>query len=370
MAYNTLLHRLLAVNLHGIKLGLENMQRLCAAFDHPHQKLRTVHVAGTNGKGSVAGKIAKGFELSGKKTGLYTSPHLSSFRERIQIQGCLIPEKAVERLLPQIFEKTVQNNISATFFEITTLLAFLYFLSENVDVAILETGLGGRLDATNVVMPDISVITSISLDHTQFLGNSIEEIAKEKGGIIKSHVPVVIGPRVPMDIIAPLAARSHSPCYQAQGIYDADFDLENQAVAQMAMQQLGLPQKHIQKALGVRPPCRREVCHAPGQRTVVLDVAHNPDGLHKLFAWIQMQYPKKDVHAVCGLSKGKDLAKSAVVLKTYASTIYVTEAINGRGIPAEELQAFFQKEGFPASKLFHYPTISESLNAAASQLQP
>ena len=183
MAYLDLIQHLLTVNLEaGIKLGLQNVERLQEILHYPDRSFTSIHVAGTNGKGSVCIKVARALEKAGYRTGLYTSPHISSFRERIRINGKMITEEAVESILPPLFKVIEEAGIPATFFEITTFLAFLYFAREKVDFAVLETGLGGRLDATNIVSPCLSVITSISLDHTEILGGSCEEIAHEKGG--------------------------------------------------------------------------------------------------------------------------------------------------------------------------------------------
>ena len=195
MTYAALLHKLFQINLFvGSKLGLTNMQRMLEKLDHPEKKFKSVHVAGTNGKGSTTTKIAKGLEAAGLRVGLYTSPHISCFRERIQINGTLIPESYLEKTLPKLFDVCTQNSIAATFFELTTALAFCYFADERVDFASIETGLGGRSDATNVIIPEASVITSIALEHTDILGDTLEKITIEKAGIAKPGVPLVIGP--------------------------------------------------------------------------------------------------------------------------------------------------------------------------------
>ncbi len=162
-----------------MKLNLEIPLLLSELFDFPERSFPTIHVAGTNGKGSVVTKISKALELSGLKVGRYTSPHLISFRERIQVNGEWISEEFISRRMKLIFQKVDQKKIPATFFELTTLLAFDYFREMKVDVAVIETGLGGRLDATNIIQPILTVITSISLDHAQILGSTLEEIAVE-----------------------------------------------------------------------------------------------------------------------------------------------------------------------------------------------
>ena len=173
------------------KEDLDNTIRLCEFLGNPHTKFKSIHIAGTNGKGSVSHMLAAIFQTAGYKTGLYTSPHLKDFRERIKVDGEMISENFVidftEKIKPLIIE------IEPSFFEITVAMAFDYFEKEKVDIAIIETGLGGRLDSTNIITPELSVITNIGMDHMNLLGDSLEKIAFEKAGIIKQGVPVVIG---------------------------------------------------------------------------------------------------------------------------------------------------------------------------------
>ncbi|MCB9252500.1 MAG: bifunctional folylpolyglutamate synthase/dihydrofolate synthase [Flavobacteriales bacterium] len=173
------------------KTDLKNTLDLCSALGNPEKNFKSIHIAGTNGKGSTSHALAAIFQTHGYKTGLYTSPHLVDFRERIKINGEMIPKEEVIRFTKD--HKNLLNRIQPSFFEMTVALAFEYFSKEKVDVAIIETGMGGRLDSTNVVYPLVSVITNIGMDHTEFLGNSVQKIAVEKAGIIKKNVPVVIG---------------------------------------------------------------------------------------------------------------------------------------------------------------------------------
>ncbi len=173
------------------KKDLSNIQTLCRFLGSPHLEFKSIHIAGTNGKGSVAHMLASVFQESGYKTGLYTSPHLLDFRERIKIDGKLIGQNDVSTFIEKI--KPLLNDIQPSFFEITVALAFSYFAKEKVDVAIIETGLGGRLDSTNILLPELSIITNIGLDHQNMLGNTLVEIAYEKAGIIKKKTPVLIG---------------------------------------------------------------------------------------------------------------------------------------------------------------------------------
>jgi len=316
--YEELVRKLYRTNwFNPVNLGLHNINRLHELLGHPmdREHLLLVHVAGTNGKGSVCNKIARTLTLAGYNTGLYTSPHISSFRERIQLNSSPIPEHDVELYMPTIYDLAESHQIPATFFEITTALAFAYFDANKVDAVVLETGLGGTLDATNVVKcPSLTIITSIGLDHTKILGDTIELIAKEKAGIIKPHCPVLVGPNVPHDVIRDiakaneseyfvsdhvLATNTTSHCNSSNGFYDysslLDFDLENSRIAQAAIQLL--QQKHhpnvsvseseLQKGISIRPPCRFEEITIQANNanvTVILDIAHNPAALKLLLS--------------------------------------------------------------------------------------
>jgi len=183
------------VGADAYKPGLDNVLRLMAHFDNPQNRFQSVHVAGTNGKGSTAHLIAAALQCAGLKVGLYTSPHLVDFRERIRINGTMISQEKVVQFVEE--NRSFLDEVEPSFFETVTALAFQYFAEQKVDVAVIETGLGGRLDATNIVVPLVSVITNIGLDHTEFLGSTLAAIAEEKAGIIKPNVPCVIGETQP-----------------------------------------------------------------------------------------------------------------------------------------------------------------------------
>lgn len=372
--YVDLIQRLFAVNLHGgTKLGLDNMKLLCAFLGNPEKCFASVHVAGTNGKGSVTTKTAKGLELSGYRVGMYTSPHLSCFRERIQVNGQLIPEDKTVSILSRIFEIIDEEKIPATFFEITTCLAFTYFAQQDVDIAVIETGLGGRLDATNVILPLLSIITSISLEHTEILGDNIQAITFEKTGIIKPGVPIIIGPRVSRDIVEPISLQKNSRLIALDGIYSF-FDEENSAIARCALQELAnqfpLTQTAINEGLKKRPPCRLEIftCseaitwkHKPFPPFLILDVAHNPDGLLRLFTYLKETYPKKLFRIVFGISKTKDVISCLKVLTHYLSTLYLVTAPNGRGIAAQDLVESALACKIPKEKVSAFSVLEEGV---------
>lgn len=345
--YQSAIRKLYSVNLHsGIKLGLKNSKILGELLHHPELRFKTVHVAGTNGKGSVVTKIAKGLELSGYKVGLYTSPHISCFRERITINGEMISESDVARLLERLFKL----DVSPTFFELTTFLAFLYFAEQKVDFAVIETGLGGRLDATNVIVPELTVITSISLDHTEILGATEEQIAYEKAGIVKYGVPLVIGPHAGQEIIRQMARLQNSQVLPVVGSFDS-YDEENSAIAKTALEYLGA--REITQALKVRPPCRRE--ELLGGK-VILDVAHNPDGLNQLFKTIE-----RKGRIVFGLSKTKDVTSCLEIIKEHGRHFHLVEAPNGRGLPVDELQKIMLKQGFDANQISIDGSIKQTI---------
>src|SRR5215204_673506 len=176
---------------NAIKIDITNTVQLCESLGNPHKKFKSLHIAGTNGKGSVSHMLAAILQTAGYKTGLYTSPHLYDFRERIKINGMMVPEEWVIQFVQKV--KPLIETIEPSFFEITVAMAFSFFAEEKVDVAIIETGLGGRLDSTNIIFPELSVITNIGYDHMNILGDSLEEIAAEKAGIIKEKVPIIIG---------------------------------------------------------------------------------------------------------------------------------------------------------------------------------
>ncbi len=188
---NEIIDKLFSFHRFGIKPGLERTLQLCEYLDNPQHKFKSIHIAGTNGKGSTSSMTASILIENGYRTGLYTSPHILKFNERIQINGKLISDEQIVAIAEKILP--FAESISATFFEITTVMAFQYFAENNVDIAVIETGMGGRFDSTNVLTPLISVITKIAIDHTEYLGDTLELIAMEKAGIIKENIPVIIG---------------------------------------------------------------------------------------------------------------------------------------------------------------------------------
>src|SRR3989337_3917780 len=201
MTYDDTIRFLYSIEKFGIRLGLENISLILNLLQNPHNQFKSIHIAGTNGKGSTAAMTASILQSAGYKTGLYTSPHLQDFRERIRINGFMIAEEDVIDLTERInYELGTQNSMQLTFFEFTTAMAFMYFAREKVDFAVVEVGMGGRLDATNVLNPVVSIITEIDIEHTEHLGEDIKSITREKGGIIKENGTVILSSHKP-DVI-------------------------------------------------------------------------------------------------------------------------------------------------------------------------
>lgn len=364
MLYSELLQRLYEATVsRGVKLGLTVPMRLNECLGFPDKKFDTVHIAGTNGKGSVTTKIAQAYTSAGYRTGLYTSPHIATFRERIKVDNKLISESDTIQHLTKLFNIIQEKDIRATFFEITTLLAFDYFAHQKVDIAIIETGLGGTLDATNIIRPLLSVITSISKEHTEILGTSIESIAKEKAGIIKPYTPIVIGPRVPRAIIEPIARNNHSPLFQVEGSFST-FDEENNAIAEKAMVLLKIPPKSIMDGIRMLPPCRMETIIADDV-LVIADVAHNPDGIDQLFKSIRTKYPGKKLRIVCGFSKNKDIASCFEIILKNTRDVHLTEAANSRAATSAEIHAALRNKGI--LETFKHADVRTSVRTALQE---
>lgn len=396
--YEKWVRRLYATNLFlPVKLGLENMERIHTALGNPSEKYIIIHIAGTNGKGSVTYKIAQAIQLANPtlKVGLFFSPHVSSFRERIQVNNIMISEDDVVQLLPPIYEICQKEDIPATFFEITTALAFSYYAKMSCDVIVLETGLGGRLDATNIVKtPAISVITSIGLEHTKILGDTIELIAKEKGGIIKSGCPVLVGPNCPHDVLKQCAVEKNAAryysCEDVLGTigdnYDRDdYDLENSRISKAALKVVqqsiygkqlnivdSMTDEVIELGLSKRPPCRFEIMKMPMNEiadgknrtlTVILDVAHNPPAMEYLVRKLRSTYQSSTTkfRIVVGMSSDKDLKLCGLsllnIVDSDTSRIYLVEAAHPR---AAKLEAILRATGFQDTNI-HYDYNDRSI---------
>ncbi len=351
------------------KEGLENIEALLDIVGHPERKFKAVHVAGTNGKGSVAHLTASYLQECHRKTGLFTSPHLVDYRERIRIDGIMISQDEVLdffRLYKPQFDM-----LSPSFFEITTALAFWHFARQNVDVAVVEVGLGGRLDATNVLRPLLSVITNISLEHTQLLGDSVAKIAFEKGGIIKQDTPVVVGEFHPESypVFSDLASRKNAPLFLAENSFAVEGDLSDCSVrdecGRLCYEHLAMPsggeyqranlKTFLQAAALLRQilPYDKDVTEAAVRNVVqntglagrwqllsrtplaICDVGHNFGGL----SWTMQQLasmPCQKLRMVFGMVADKDIDHILPLLPAEA-TYYVCRAQIERALPADVL---------------------------------
>jgi len=317
----------------GMHRDLKIARLLDKALGYPSASFRTIHIAGSNGKGSVSTKIAFALAQEGYRVGLYTSPHLFTFRERISINGQCISEEEVAQQLEQLFQLEKQCGISASFFELTTMLAFSYFRSRAVDIAVIETGLGGRLDATNIVHPISTVITSISREHAHILGDDLETIAAEKGGIIKENIPIVLGPKARFQAIYHRAKMMNAPLFLSKKISQF-FDEENSSVAELALSHLPftvLPEA-IAKGIAVRPPCRFEK-----MGDVIFDAAHNPDAIFHLLQALHTFFPKRHARFLLGFSADKDYEFCLRLISDVATHIHLVQASSLRAAPLHAL---------------------------------
>lgn len=380
---------------------LTNIVALCEVLGNPHTRFKSIHVGGTNGKGSVSHMLAAVLQTAGYKTGLYTSPHLHDFRERIKVNGAMVSEACVTSFVEKI--KPSIEALQPSFFEITVAMAFDYFAQEGVDIAVIEVGLGGRLDSTNIITPELSVITNISLDHTNMLGHSLQEIATEKAGIIKKGVPVVIGERhaetAPVFITtskekeAPLSfAEDHFAVKEWKqeedllkvtvintdsgqeetylldlpGLYQTkNIKSVLQATAVLRQRGWRLKEKDIHSALARTKQLtglygRWEVVHQ--RPRVVLEVAHNEDGIRQMLAHIE-QLTFKQLHLVFGMVKDKDIEPVLHLLPREAF-YYFTQAHIPRALPAAELQQQAASAGLKGTT---YTDVNAALKEALDQ---
>ncbi len=359
------------------KPGLKNTFSLLEENNNPHQTLKCIHVAGTNGKGSVSHFLASIFIEAGFKTGLYTSPHLKSFKERIKINGNDVSSKYVSSFITK--NKKAIEKINPSFFEITFVMAMAYFSDKNVDIAIIETGLGGRLDSTNVIIPVVSVITNISKDHTQFLGNTLVKIAKEKAGIIKLKIPVVIGESGPIavkNIFTTISKKNIAPLY---------FANKNLNVSKFKSELKGkFQQKNIRTVLKtvevlnkysflIDNRCIKKGIEKVVSNTrllgrwqtlskhphIICDIGHNEAGIHEVL--LNLKNEKfKQLHFILGVVNDKDVIAMLSQLPKKA-IYYFTNANIPRAKPANELEMMAKKYNLIG---LSYTSVKKAVNAA------
>lgn len=335
------------------KPSLDNIRELAAAFGNPHEHLRFIHVAGTNGKGSVSNMLSSILTESGYRTGLFTSPHIHDFRERIRINGQCIPEADVIAFCEAIRSRSWA--VEPSFFEITWLMALCHFRDQECSVVVAETGLGGRLDATNIITPAVSVITTISLDHTAILGNTLSAIAAEKAGIIKPHIPAVIGEYHPetFPVFETFAKDNSSPLYLSQpspqvpaaltGYQRDNFSTVAATVSVMNNHGFAISSAAVEQGIthlyrntgfiGRMTIVRREPL-------TVLDAAHNPAGIRRTVSSVN-EIGKGQLFIIYGTSSDKNLSEIAPEIPRSAH-LFVTTFTNPRSASAEQLHSAFR----------------------------
>jgi dihydrofolate synthase/folylpolyglutamate synthase len=384
-----------------IKKDLTNTQILCSKLGDPHHHFRSIHVAGTNGKGSTSHMLASILQSAGYRTGLYTSPHLHDFRERFRINGEMIPENFITSFVEN--NRTLIEEVQPSFFEVTVALAFDYFAKEKVDIAVIETGLGGRLDSTNVITPVLSVITNIGFDHMQLLGNTLDRIAFEKAGIIKQGIPAVIGEYISetRTVFEETAKQKKAPIRYAQDelrireqrlledrlevsvsstgtdnvdVYTLDlpgrYQTHNLLTVLTAVEQLRedgwvLPHDAVSKGLS----CTRSNTGLAGrwerirrEPDVIIDVAHNKDGIGQVIKQLQT-LTFKTLHWILGVVKDKDVSGMLSLLPQNAN-YYFTRAQIPRAMDTEQLQTL--AASFSLNGTCH-DTVQDALNAALAK---
>lgn len=343
------------------KEGLSNTWAMDEHFGHPHRQFKTIHVAGTNGKGSCSHTIAAILQSAGYKVGLYTSPHLVDFRERIRVNGLMVSEEYVIDFVEN--ERAFFEPLHPSFFELTTAMAFKYFAEQHVDIAVIEVGLGGRLDCTNIITPVLSIITNISFDHTQFLGNTLAEIAAEKAGIIKQGVPVVVGETTPetLPVFEAKAQEVHAPLHLAEQYEpDCDFDFELKGSYQDKNKRTILCAMHCLQELlemedvhGAIAQGMAHVCELTGlvgrwqtlrqQPLVVCDTGHNVGGWTYLSEQIKAQKCRQ-LRIVFGMVDDKDINTVMEMLPKDA-VYYFTQASTHRAIPVGKVTEYATSHG-------------------------
>ncbi len=400
MNYQQAVDYLYGLERFGWKPGLERIYKLMQALDNPQEKIRYIHIAGTNGKGSVAAMIESVLRSAGFRTGLYTSPHLQNVRERIRLDGAMITEQEFAAIMTRL--KPLGDKLQCTFFEVITALAFVSFAAYPVDFVALETGLGGRLDATNLVSPKVTVITAIDYEHTEHLGTEIAMIAYEKAGIIKSGVPCVIGqlPAAAKQVIITTCAQKNSALVQAEQRCECknvelhtsstDFDLyvdseftgrvklplpgEHQAgnaqiaaaaIAVLQDQQVPVRHKRLVEGLNkVQWPGRFQTISA--EPFVIADVAHNPAAFKQLAALLKKVFADHRIKLLFGLLKDKNLIESIQILTPVAHTVYCVRAENERFLEPEIIAHEFGNK----IPVHCFGTVKAGLHQAVKDLQP
>lgn len=394
--YEKALRWLFKLQRFGVKLGLDNMRELLGHLGDPHEKFKSIHVAGTNGKGSVCALLSSVLKEAGYKVGMYTSPHVVRYNERMQINGEEISNEQVmeyiERIRPISEEMGKNPTKHPTFFEFTTAMAFSYFADEEIDIGVIEVGMGGRLDATNVIMPEVSVITHLALEHTEHLGGTLERIAKEKAGIIKPGVPVVAAEENPIirricdergcEIIIvedeyPYERILHDTSGQKFWVGDSEnelfipllgsYQLQNAATAYAVLDVLrkqgySLSKDLIDKGFSqARWPARLEVVQT--DPVVIVDSSHNPDGMANLRTALQDITEGSRVTFVIGVMSDKDIASMIEAIAPITRRVICTRPTYWRAMDSEEIAEEAAKS---MDSVEVVPTVPEAIEMAVS----
>jgi len=387
------------IGVAAYKKDINNTIELCAALNNPQHKFKSIHIAGTNGKGSTSHMIAAIMQQQGFKTGLYTSPHIKDFGERIRINGEMINRQFVINFTEKT--KNICSKIQPSFFELTVAMAFDYFAEQQVDIAIIETGLGGRLDSTNIISPILSIITNIGFDHTNLLGNTLEEIAFEKAGIIKKNIPVVIGQtnKETLPIFKEKAMEKNAPIFFAENLYEiekigndnnalycnsinkltnqtefqaldlqGDYQLKNLATVLTAVNILRTLEFDIREQNKIN--ALSSVKKITGLRgrwdivsinpTIIYDVAHNKDGIESLLTQLNRDHKNQQLHFVIGFVNDKDLS-NIISLFPVQAKYYFTNAHNQRALPHYELKKIAAEQNLAGES---YDNINDALKNA------
>lgn len=392
--YKSALRFILSREFFGMKLGLENVSLFLEKMGNPHNRFPSVHIAGTNGKGSTAAYLEAIFRQAGYRTGIFTSPHLVDFRERIRVNGVLIEKRFITGFIRKNKANIIRQKI--TFFEVCTALAFDYFARRKVEIAIIETGLGGRLDATNVLRPLVSVISDISFDHMHILGHTLRKIAFEKAGIIKPKTPVIFGilPGEASREITTVARKRQAPLLR---LYRKNFSPnigrnfefsyydESKVIRKLTP---SLPGEHqiknaalsVKVALFLRTmrhkiseraikqglaatywPGRFQILKKPGKPTVVLDVGHNPAGVKAMVDCFKRVFPGKKTDIVLGLVSNKDLRRSVSSLPQIARRIFIVRLNTYRSAEPEDIARHLRGKGVLVSPGVSLTTVTRRL---------
>jgi len=329
------------------KSDLMAPKALAAHLGNPQDCYPTIHIAGTNGKGSVACKVAEALILAGYRVGLYTSPHLITYRERIMVNREMISQEEVVEGLEKLFKWTKELQMQPSFFELTTHLAFRYFAEKKVDIAVIETGVGGRLDATNIIKPLLSVITTIGFDHEEALGRTLNAIAAEKGGVIKEKTPVVLGPNANLPILKSIAQLHKAPIHLVKQKED-----ENQDIALKVLKLLStrfiISAKAMLEGIQKQPRCRFEIL----EDRIVLDVAHNRSAFERLFQRIKKRFPNRPIYLLFSFSKDKDLDSLTGLFKENVEQIGLLSFAHVRLRDPHEIGHKLKEGGYPSWSIF------------------